>query len=212
MRRHEAVKHRQPGKGRDADGHQRNVESARDEHDDWNEQDDAHLEKQRQPDQRGDGRDGPGQPSRRDAADHSVDHDVGAAAVGQQRTDHRAKRNQQADAANGRSDTSRERVDDLRCGHPGADTQHGGPEDQREERMDAKQRDQKNDGDNADERRGNEAKVAGRRNELVGEKHRRNRDRSQSRSAARMLSTISLTVDRPSTTNAASCGCSNVAS
>ena len=127
VRRHEAVHRGKACQRRDSDGDQRQLRAPGDQVDHRHQQHQADLEEHRQADDRADQRHRPRQRPRRGVADDGVDDLVGAAGVGEQFGEHRAERDQDADAGRGRAEPVGERLENVgrgsrrrRCRRSGA--------------------------------------------------------------------------------------------
>ena len=135
VRRHEAVHRRKAGQRRDSDGDQRQLRAARHQVDDRHQQHEADLEEHRQADDRADQRHRPRQRPRRGVPDDGVDDLVGAAGVGEQLGEHRAERDQDADAGGGVAEPVGERLEHVLQVLAGDDADRQRAEDQRQERV-----------------------------------------------------------------------------
>ena len=101
VRRHEAVHHGESGQRGDRDPDQRQAGAPGDQEDDRHQQDEPDLEEHRQADQRADRAIVHGSVRGAGPADDRVHDLVGAAGVGEQLAEHRAERDQRADAGRG---------------------------------------------------------------------------------------------------------------
>ena len=118
-----------------------------DQVDDRHQQHQADLEEHRQADDRADQRHRPRQRPRRGVSDDGVDDLVGAAGIGEQFGEHRAERDQDADARRGGAESVGERRRGRREVLARDDAHGQGAEDQGEERV------QLGDGDQHDDQR-----------------------------------------------------------
>ena len=105
--------------------------AAGDQEDHRHQQHQADLEEHRQADQRADQRHRPRQRPRRGSADDGVDDLVGAAGVGQQLGEHRAERDQHADAGGGRAEARGKLAITSATSYAGDDADGEAAEDQR---------------------------------------------------------------------------------
>jgi hypothetical protein len=160
VRRHEPVQHRQPRQRRDADLHQRGAAAPGGKQHDGHEQDDAHLEEQRDPDQGCDAGHRPRQGPAGHPVDDCADDALGAAGVREQAADHRAQRDQDADAADGGTDAVGEAGDRGAGPQAGDDAQDRRAQDEREEGVDLQPGDEHHDGGDAEQRRDGQQGVA----------------------------------------------------
>ena len=135
VRRHQAVHGREAGQRRDADGDHGHLGAPGDQVDDRHQQHQADLEEHRQADERADAGHRPRQHPARGAADDRVDDLVGTAGVGEQLGEHRAERDQRADARGRRTEAGGEAGDDVVDVLPGDDADGEAAEDQRQERV-----------------------------------------------------------------------------
>ena len=162
VRWHQAVQHRQPGEGGDADLQQVHAAALADQHDHRHQQDDTHLEEQRQADQGGHAGHRPRERPGPDAPHDGVDDAVRAAGVRQQPADHGPQRDQQPDGAHGRPHARGEAVDGLGDPQTGDHTEGRGAEDEGQERVHLQPGDEHDDHGDGDHRRDDQLRVAGR--------------------------------------------------
>ena len=133
--RHQAVHGREAGEGGDADGDHGHLGAPGHQVDDRHQHHEADLEEHRQPDERTDAGHRPRQRPARGAADDRVDDLVGTAGVGEQLGEHRAQRDQGADAGGRRTEAGGEAGDDVVDVLAGDQADGEAAEDQRQERV-----------------------------------------------------------------------------
>ena len=110
-----------------------------------------------------------GSPPGPDLADQRRDDPVGAAGVLEDLADHRAERDQDADGPGGRPEAGDEAGHDVAGRHRGDGAEHRRAEHEGQERVHLRPRDEQDDGEDAEDARGDQLTVAGSGDGGVGE-------------------------------------------
>ena len=161
VRRDEAVEHREPGQRRDADAHDGGVRTPCHEQHDWHQQHHADLEEQRETQDGGDQGHGPRQHPRPCLADDGLDDRGAAAGVGEDLPDHGAQRDQDADGPHRPAEAGLEARQDAQGGHARRGSHHARSDQEPQERVELRHRDQDDDGRDAEQRRDDQLGVPG---------------------------------------------------